>query len=279
MTPEALDSLSKQELIALILAQQEQIRQLMARVAELEARLNLPPKTPSNSSLPPSKGQKASQPEKAKKLRKGRPGVARKLAQNPDCIRDEFVAVCLECGKAASLSDQLDEAGRAVMSLIAGAYQGAVRNTQSFLAVGHDAGHGRLRLERDKLIVDWPHAAQDPVFKRSEDAFMRATAATGGTYIKNPLSVRLMGGNPLTVHPLGGCPMGADRHTGVVNQRGQVFDAAARTASESVHDGLYVCDGAVVPRSLGIHPLLTIAALAERAMIHLAGDRKWKMAL
>jgi hypothetical protein len=31
MTPEALDSLSKQELIALILAQQEQIRQLMAR--------------------------------------------------------------------------------------------------------------------------------------------------------------------------------------------------------------------------------------------------------
>ena len=108
MTPEALDSLSKQELIALILAQQEQIRQLMARVAELEAKLNLPPKTPSNSSLPPSKGQKANQPEKAKKLRKGRPGVTRKLAENPDCIRDEFAAVCLECGKAASLSDQLE---------------------------------------------------------------------------------------------------------------------------------------------------------------------------
>src|SRR5208282_5288890 len=108
MTPEALDSLSKQELIALILAQQEQIRQLMARVAELEAKLNLPPKTPSNSSLPPSKGQKANQPEKAKKLRKGRPGVARKLAENPDCIRDEFAAVCLECRKAASLSDQLE---------------------------------------------------------------------------------------------------------------------------------------------------------------------------
>ena len=84
MTPEALDSLSKQELIALILAQQEQICQLSARVAELEARLNLPPKTPSNSSLPPSKGQKANQPDKAKKLRKGRPGVARKLAENPD---------------------------------------------------------------------------------------------------------------------------------------------------------------------------------------------------
>jgi cholesterol oxidase len=174
-----------------------------------------------------------------------------------------------------SLSDQLDEAGRAVMSLIAGAYQGAVRNTQSFLAVGHDAGHGRLRLERDKLIVDWPDAAQDPVFKRSEDAFIRATAATGGTYMKNPLSLRLMGGNPLTVHPLGGCPMGADSRTGVVNHKGQVFDAATGSASNSVHDGLYVCDGAVLPRSLGVHPLLTITALAERAIMHLARDRRW----
>ena len=79
----------------------------MARVAELEAKLNLPPETPSNSSLPPSKGQKADQPEKAKKLRKGRPGVARKLARTR-LIRDEFAAVCLECGKAASLSDQLE---------------------------------------------------------------------------------------------------------------------------------------------------------------------------
>src|SRR5271157_2088777 len=91
MTPEGLDSLSKQELIALILAQQEQICQLLARVAELEAKLNLPPKTPSNSSLPPSKGQKANQPEQAK---------------NPDYIRDEFAGVCPECGKAASPSDQ-----------------------------------------------------------------------------------------------------------------------------------------------------------------------------
>src|SRR5271165_4001795 len=106
MTPEGLDSLGKQELIALILAQQEQICQLSARVAELEARLNLPPKTPSNSSLPPSKGQKANQPDKAKKLRKGRPGVARKLAENPDHVRDVFADACPECGKAASHGDQ-----------------------------------------------------------------------------------------------------------------------------------------------------------------------------
>jgi transposase len=115
MTPGALDSLSKQELIALVLAQMEQLRflteqnkALAARVAELEAKLNLPPKTPGNSSLPPSKGQKTNKPEKAKKERKGRPGVARKLAENPDYIRDEFADLCPKCGKAASPDDQRD---------------------------------------------------------------------------------------------------------------------------------------------------------------------------
>jgi transposase len=116
MTPEALDSLSKQELIALVLALMEQIQQLRglaeqnaalaARVAELEARRNIPPKTPGNSSLPPSKGQKANHPEKAKKERKGRPGVARKLAENPDHVREVFADACPECGKAASPGDQ-----------------------------------------------------------------------------------------------------------------------------------------------------------------------------
>ena len=106
MTPEALDSLSRQELIALVLALMEQNEALAARVAVLEARLSAPPKTPGNSSLPPSKGQKANKPEKAKKERKGRPGVARKLAENPDHVRDVFAEICPHCGKIASPADQ-----------------------------------------------------------------------------------------------------------------------------------------------------------------------------
>ena len=116
MTPEALDSLSKQELIALVLALMEQNQQiqvlaeqnkaLAARVAELEAKLNIPPKTPGNSSLPPSKGQKANKPEKAKKERKGRPGVARKLSENPDRVLEMFASSCPHCGNTASPGDQ-----------------------------------------------------------------------------------------------------------------------------------------------------------------------------
>jgi cholesterol oxidase len=63
--------------------------------------------------------------------------------------------------------------------------------------------------------------------------------------------------------------MGRDRSEGVVNHKCQVFDGSA---GAGVHRGLYVMDGAVMPRSLGVNPLLTITALAERAMLHLAGD-------
>jgi chromosome segregation ATPase len=61
----------------------EQISELLARIAELEARSGKPPKTPTNSSLPPSSGQKANvaNAPKTNKNRKGRPGVARELSE------------------------------------------------------------------------------------------------------------------------------------------------------------------------------------------------------
>jgi transposase len=40
-----------------------EIKRLLARIAELEAKAGPPPKTPTNSSVPPSKGQKANRPE------------------------------------------------------------------------------------------------------------------------------------------------------------------------------------------------------------------------
>ena len=106
MTPEALDSLGKKELIGLVLTMADQIAALQARVAELEARLDVPPKTPDNSSLPPSRGQKENRPEKpSKKRRKGHLGAARKLAGNPDRTRDIYADKCDECSRELTPED------------------------------------------------------------------------------------------------------------------------------------------------------------------------------
>ena len=104
----ALESLSKDALIALVLAQAEQNQALAKRVAELEAKLGQPAKTPSNSSTPPSKGEKAKRPEKPKKRRKGRPGVTRQLEENPDKVIEAVAETCPHCGHGLSPEDQPD---------------------------------------------------------------------------------------------------------------------------------------------------------------------------
>ncbi len=68
MTPDLdLSKLSHAEKDALILSLFAQLQAALARIGELEKRLNemqSPPKTPDNSSLPPSKGHKPNRPEK-----------------------------------------------------------------------------------------------------------------------------------------------------------------------------------------------------------------------
>ena len=172
----------------------------------------------------------------------------------------------------SGIQDELNEFGRALQSLVLGSYSGAVRNSQAYLGIGHDNRSGVMSLDNDRIAISWPNAGEQSVFKAIDDAFRTAIGAVGGSLLKNPLSKPGLGGKLTTVHPLGGCVMAKDRSRGVINHKGQVFNGAAGLAPTAVHSGLYVCDGAALPRSVGIHPLFTITALAERTMIHLARD-------
>src|SRR5438309_6950977 len=108
MYRDELAKLSNEELIALVLAQAAQIEELTRRIAELEAKLGGPPKTPDNSSIPPSQGRKPSRAERrAAKKRKGRPGVFRALAPNPDRIVASVAEHCPHCEQALTAADQL----------------------------------------------------------------------------------------------------------------------------------------------------------------------------
>src|SRR6202162_3229128 len=67
-----------------------QVKALNARIAELEAKRGGPPKTPDNSSLPPSRGQKANaEPPAVKRRHKGRPRGARTLGGRTEGDRRE----------------------------------------------------------------------------------------------------------------------------------------------------------------------------------------------
>jgi transposase len=108
MYQDDLAKLSKEELIALALAQTAQIEELTRRIADLEAKLGGPPRTPDNSSLPPSQGRKPNRAERrAAKKRKGRPGVFRALAPNPDRIVASVAECCPHCDHALTLADQV----------------------------------------------------------------------------------------------------------------------------------------------------------------------------
>jgi len=100
-----LHSLSHDEKDALIRALWAQIQSLTARVVELEARFGGPPKTPDNSSVPPSAGKKANREHKPKRQGPrpgslGRNGGGRALVAHPDATVIARPACCAHCHAA-----------------------------------------------------------------------------------------------------------------------------------------------------------------------------------
>ena len=183
--------------------------------------------------------------------------------------RAEFADEADRLKDAQALANGVQEGTQRLTDL---AYTGPISRTQTFLVMSHESdAFGQLCLDQDRLRIAFPGAGQMPVFARNNRVLKQASEAIRGNYFSDPLWKRAVGRHLVSVHPLGGCWMGESGATGVVNDRCQVF---VGTGTET-HDGLYVCDGSVVRGSLGVNPLLTIAAIAERAMELLASDKGW----
>lgn len=125
--------------------------------------------------------------------------------------------------------------------------------TTFLFAIGQDNAGGRLRLRRGRLDLDWDYAGQHEELITRMEATMRAVSDEyGGTF--SPLVTWLLFRRITTVHSLGGCHVADSVDRGVVAPHGEVHG----------YPGLFVSDGSVIPTSIGFHPVMTIAAMAER---------------
>jgi cholesterol oxidase len=161
---------------------------------------------------------------------------------------------------------------RVLTSEIRGAYHGAIKNTQTYLLMTHDGEHGKFELKNDKLNIDWTKVGKEEIFQKADAKLQLATKALGGRYIKDPVWIKAMNDELVTVHPLGGCCMGENIEEAVVNHKGQVF---AKDSTSGVYENFYITDGSVIPRSLGVNPLITISAVSERCCALIAADHGW----
>jgi cholesterol oxidase len=134
----------------------------------------------------------------------------------------------------------------------------ALRSTQVYLIMADDPTQGILRLDRDRLRIDWP-VPLHPVYEAVRLGLQAADPHESGVALPDTLAAFTGRNGITTVHPLGGCPMGGSAETGVVDHTGAVF-----RGSNGKHPGLYVCDASVIPVPIGANPLLTITAIAER---------------
>jgi cholesterol oxidase len=134
-----------------------------------------------------------------------------------------------------------------------------VSRIMPWFAQAVDASDGTLSLKRRwrlfgrrELYLDWDVERSRPAIEAVVAMHERLSEATGGRALVPP-SWKILG-DLVTPHPLGGCGMADSPARGVVDDEGQVFG----------HPRLYVADGAIFPRAIGVNPSRTIGALAER---------------
>jgi cholesterol oxidase len=109
-----------------------------------------------------------------------------------------------------------------------------------------------LQTEQDP---ERPNPTFIPVANEAAEWFARRTGGIAQSSIMEALF-----NIPTTAHILGGAVIAPDPERGVVDARQRVYG----------YENLLICDGSAIPANVGVNPSLTITALAEHAMSHIA---------
>ncbi|CAG8533020.1 3332_t:CDS:10 [Ambispora gerdemannii] len=173
-----------------------------------------------------------------------------------------------------TFSDRAQKSWRRFLTPFTGIYGGVLNHTQTYLIMSHDDGSGEFEFKNDRLQMGFKGVGKTKQIDHLNKILEEATHVLNGTFIPDPIWTKIFKNSLVTVHPLGGCNIGKDAQSGVVNHKGQVFKGKEGT---EVYEGLYICDGSIVPTSLGVNPFFTISALAERICEKAAEDHRWKI--
>jgi len=117
----------------------------------------------------------------------------------------------------------------------------------------------RLPFGAVKLTTEQDPEHPNPTFIPVANQFAGWLAERTGGVAQSSI-MEALANIPTTAHILGGAVIGESAATGVVDARQRVFG----------YENLLVCDGAAVPANVGVNPSLTITALAEHAISHVA---------
>lgn len=135
-----------------------------------------------------------------------------------------------------------------------GGYDGAKSQHRAvLLGMGRDAALGVLQYDRrrKRMVADLNLVKLTPGYTEQECLMTDIARELGGELRTNPAWEYRR--KPVTVHNQGGCGMSDDPAHGVTDAFGKVHGC----------EGLYILDGSILCRSVGVNPSATIAALSE----------------